>query len=366
MNKKAIFHIPFAINEDWPSASQIRPQKMIEAFRDIGYDLKIVMGKAADRKKTINEIKKEIKMGKKYEFLYSESSTMPTLLTEWHHLPLHPFLDFSLFKLCKKNKIPVGLFYRDIYWMFDQYKKDVSLLKRMISILFYRYDLKKYRKFVNILFFPSNKMFKYIKNYPISRMYELPPGVIKDKFFYKKIKKNNIKLLYVGGIGGLYDISKILIAVSTMKNIKLYVCTRKMEWEVYKHKYRNYLCNVEIFHISGKELDNLYKKSDIALACFDEVEYRNFAMPMKLFEYLSYGKPIIASKNTAVGDFVKKYKIGWCIPYKENSIKKVLENILSKPTLITNYRNNSKKIIVDNTWISRAERVSQVLTSKLK
>ena len=62
-------------------------------------------------------------------FLYSESSTMPTSLTEPHHMPTHPFLDFSFFYFCKRNGIKIGLFYRDIYWKFEIYKEKVHGIK---------------------------------------------------------------------------------------------------------------------------------------------------------------------------------------------------------------------------------------------
>lgn len=81
-------------------------------------------------KKSINKIKSLIEAGEKFDFCYSESSTMPTLLTEKNHLPSHPFLDFSFFKYLKKNNIKIGLFYRDIHWMFDFYGKGLNPIKR--------------------------------------------------------------------------------------------------------------------------------------------------------------------------------------------------------------------------------------------
>ena len=89
----------------------------------------VVSGYAKERKKRFDEIKTQVKNGVKFDFLYSESSTMPTILTEPHHMPIHPFVDFSLFRFCKKNGIKIGLFYRDIYWKFDIYKKTMHGLK---------------------------------------------------------------------------------------------------------------------------------------------------------------------------------------------------------------------------------------------
>ena len=160
--KRCIFHIPNYIDENRKSASNIRPLKMIEAFKQNGYIVDIVMGYAKERKNQIKKIKENIKNGIKYDFMYSESSTMPTLLTEKNHLPTHPFLDFSFMNFCKKNGIKIGLFYRDMHWKFDLYKINVSVVKRNVAILFYKYDLLRYRKLLDVL---------YQKKYMISKRY---------------------------------------------------------------------------------------------------------------------------------------------------------------------------------------------------
>lgn len=87
MEKRCIFHIPDYLDPDRASASQIRPRKMIKAFEQIGYRVDIVQGYGKQRKIKIEEIRRNVKYGVKYDFLYSESSTTPTLLTERHHLP---------------------------------------------------------------------------------------------------------------------------------------------------------------------------------------------------------------------------------------------------------------------------------------
>ena len=95
--QRMIFHIPMRINRERASASSIRPVKMIEAFERLGYEVILIEGNASQRKKRIKEIKHNIRKGVTYDFLYSESSTMPTLLTEKHHCPTHPFFRFLFF-----------------------------------------------------------------------------------------------------------------------------------------------------------------------------------------------------------------------------------------------------------------------------
>ena len=110
-NKYCIFHVPNYISQEAKVGSQVRPKKMIEAFKSLGYQVDVVMGYGKERKKQIKIIKKNIKKGYRYDFLYSESSTMPTLLTEKNHIPIYPVLDFGFMNFCKKQGLKIGLFY---------------------------------------------------------------------------------------------------------------------------------------------------------------------------------------------------------------------------------------------------------------
>ena len=172
--KRCIFHIPNYIDKTSKSGSSVRPQMMIKAFEEIGYHVDYVMGYGKERKSQIEKIKRNIRNGVKYEFLYAENSTTPTLLTEKNHIPKYPFLDFGFFKFCKKYGIKIGLFYRDVYWKFPLYKQGVSFGKRMVTLPMFYYDLKKYKRYVDILYLPSKRMKKYVDIPIICK--ELPPG----------------------------------------------------------------------------------------------------------------------------------------------------------------------------------------------
>ena len=101
--RRCIFHIPNYIDKTSKSGSSLRPQMMLEAFETIGYQVDYVMGYGEERKKAIGKIKQNIKNGIKYEFMYAENATIPTLLTEKNHFPRYPFLDFDFFAFCKKK-----------------------------------------------------------------------------------------------------------------------------------------------------------------------------------------------------------------------------------------------------------------------
>ena len=128
---KIIFHIPLPLDEIAQSGSRIRPLKMLSAFENLGFEVNIVSGYGKQRKTKIKSLINRIKKGEKFDFIYSESSTQPTLLTEKHHYPTFPNLDFNFFKFCKKNGIKISLFYRDIQWRFPFYGEGVNFWKKI-------------------------------------------------------------------------------------------------------------------------------------------------------------------------------------------------------------------------------------------
>lgn len=361
---KMIFHLPFEPDKTRLSASQIRPYKMINAFKNVGYEVVLVIGSAKTREGQIKCIKKRILNGEKFDFLYSESSTMPTMLTEPHHLPTFPFLDFGFFYFIRKSKIPIGLFYRDIHWKFKHY--NVSYIKKTVSSFFYRIDLFLYRKLVDVIFLPSIEMKEYISELSSSKILSLPPGSEKPNFDTGVQKnKDELKILYVGGLGELYNLELFLITLTKMNNINIQftICTRKTDYELVKDLYDQYLEfeNINLVHAGGEELKTLYGSHDLCCLFVKPSQYWEFAMPVKLFEYISFEKPILAVNNTAVGNYVKEKNIGWAIDYDTNQLKKFLKKIIKKEFDYSDLSNNLAKDAQANTWESRANYVANSL-----
>jgi glycosyltransferase involved in cell wall biosynthesis len=355
-----IFHFPLKIDPEAKSASGIRPLKMLNAFKEAGCHVIEITGYSNERAMKIRQLKNKIAKGLKIDFVYSESSTMPTLLTDPSHIPLHPFIDFSFFKFCKKINIPIGLFYRDIYWKFPIYKKQVGKLKRIIAKIFYHYDLMNYRKFITILYLPSLKMGACFDFFKSIKYDDLPPGSDIGISCHEKYTSRNkkINLIYVGGTGDHYKQQKLIDAMKGKDFINLVICTRKEEWEVYKNNYKlDESNNIVIEFLFGDGLKKIYYESDIAILFIEPTEYGIFAVPYKLFEYIAYHKPIIASEGTYAGEYVKKYNIGWTIPYDESALSELLIKIYNNQEELELKKRNIQDHAIVTRWIDRAYKV---------
>jgi len=341
---------------------------MRQAFEDLGYVVDVVWGSAAERKKLIHKIKKNVSNGMKYDFIYSESSTMPTLLTEPNHWPISPYIDFGFFDWAKKSGIPVGLFYRDIHWRFEHYKKHVSWFKAFIARIFYYLDLLLYHRLVDCLFLPSLKMLDNIPgSWSKDRVYALPPGgSILGQCTTATITPP-IKLIYVGGVlPPLYDLSSVFEGLKGIspRQVQLTLCCRETEWEKCKNQYR--LPTNSIIQVVHENEDDAIRKryisSDISLMLYGLCFYREFAMPLKLFEAIGYHLPIIANTGTAAGELVEQEGIGWVIKSNGQSFNSWLKFIIEHPEEIEKKREIVRKRAEFHTWQERAKTVARCLS----
>ncbi|PML80841.1 glycosyltransferase [Enterovibrio norvegicus] len=364
MTKKIIFHHPLPLNFNSPSGSGIRPVKMYNAFVSLGYEVDLVVGYSSERQAAIKRVLRNIQAGEKYLFCYSEASTMPLALTDIDHLPRSPFIDACFFKALKNNKIKCGVFYRDIYWKFDNTSPNsfTQKAKKWFAKFFYRLEVFTYKLFVDNVFVPSIKMGKYIPYIQKEKFIELNPGLVSNPFV-KKIKQENMQLLYVGGTTGFYNINLLIEVVGKhfSENIFLTVCTRPDDAAALKKTIPNIPDNVNVVSRSGEELLPLYEKADCACLYMEPSTYREFAVPIKLFEYVGYGKPVIASSGTWVGHFVSEQGLGWKIDYTESALRRFLQQLLSNPSLLCAFGESVREKAHLYSWENRCIEVERAL-----
>lgn len=350
-----IFHAPFDVGAyHSKSASGIRPQRMLEAFRDAGFDVFLVTGGVRERKVAIAEVKRQIRNGDVFDFVYSESTTKPHIFTGRYQYPLNPFFDYAFFRFCRKNNVPVSLFYRDVYWRFKEFREDLGVVKANILRPFYIYDLLQYKRAIDVLYVPSDGYAEQIPSGLRPPTALLPPGgeIVGE---VKEVPSQS--LLYIGGLGSHYTMHEAFSAVADDPTLSLTVCTREPEWDLVEESYQS-AANISVVHKSGQQLDSLYEEARYCLIFMESSEYRKFAVPFKLYEYIGRGKPIIASSGTYAGKVVEELGVGWTIPYDAQALADLLHRIENEPG---EYRETLTRLRLtreENTWEKRAQQVA--------
>jgi len=362
-----IFHHPGVLEPDGkPVAWRIRPFKMLAAFQALGYDVRVVLGNPRQRSTQIRGILAEIKAGKSFDFLYSENSLVPTLLTDASRLPLHPWLDYRLFRAVRKAGVPLGVFYRDIFWRFPAYREHLGLLKTAYAKLFLYLDLYAYQKWFDVIFLPSLKMLdQFPPRFRPKISVALPSGADPDCDACPRYSTGPLRLLYVGGIGQYYDLRNLWNAVLQLPDCRLTLCCRKEEWESFETKtwvQRDSPRNIDVVHVSGERLEALYRESHVLILTVGSHAYRTFAMPFKLFEYIAHRGPILCTAGTEAADFVKEKNAGIVVENSTEAIRKALENILYSPDVLQPIYHSLDALAISESWLERAKLVARSLT----
>lgn len=360
---RIIYHVPYPLVFDNPGGSGVRPVKMLRAFEQLG-EVWIVAGHSAERREAMRKVDEAIAEGTRFDLLYSESHTMPTTLTDPDHLPRHPLMDFAFLHRMRGHGIKVGLFYRDIYWRFPIYGKGLHPAKKQLALAMYRYDLLAYGRTVDRLYLPSLRMASHVPLPSRVPLAELPPGHdVSDA--PAAVAPSPLKLLFIGGFSEHYQLHELFAAVQQLPQVSLTICTRPNEWEAARPEYEQYLAeNITVVHRHGEGLRELFEQANVCVVSTKPSQYWTFAAPLKVYEYLGHGKPILASTGSLAGDFVQHHGVGWTVDYGRDSLRKVLQGLADDPARIEAARDSVLQVRSQHSWLRRAQQVVSDLTGR--
>lgn len=369
MIRKLLYLTYITLDETPTSGSSVRPLKMKEAFECLGLDLKVFGGinnNLVVRRQTVSEIKGLLKEWEP-DACYIEPPSGPMF---YHG-------DVRLIKTLHQIGVPTAIFYRDAYWKYPEYGNERPLLinEKMKQIIVKRMQLsqwKAFKKNIDLIYFPSMTM---AQGFDCPHKDMLPPGGFEPDATEKSKISKPVQFIFVGGAARNYGTFLTLEAMEKLNKsgvrAKLtYVCPEQ-QWTrlgIDKDKYADWL---ELIHTSGEEnLKPLYEKADVALLTAPRTAYRDFAVPVKLFEYMSYLKPMLVTDCIETAKVINDNKVGWVVEDNVDSLVKKLDEICNHPKAIERVRGNMAEARSNNLWRRRAEKVvcdlSQILEEKDK
>ena len=365
-----IFHAPFPLQPGRLAASILRPLAMRQAFADLGYRVMEVTGYAAQRRQAMRRVRAAIAAGAAPAFVYGENATIPNALTEPRHLPPHPLLDLSFFRDCQRAGVPVGIFYRDVYWRFPQFRKGINPILEAGLQATYRGELLAYQRLGIHLFLPSRAMGRHIPFLTPERASALPPGAPAveagggSRPTGGAPVAEELDLLVVGVRQDNYRLDACLRAVSQTPGTRVTLCVRQETWEETREHYAPLLPagRADVVHRSGSELLPLYERADLGVLFTEPNPYWDFAVPYKLYEYLAHELPVIAVRGTQTGRLVQEMGIGWVLEYDAGALSALLRHLREAPEEIEAVRRRMREVLPSQTWQARARQVAEELT----
>ncbi|MBS4190235.1 glycosyltransferase [Bacillus sp. FJAT-49705] len=364
--KSVLLYYPFEVAENANSGSKLRPKEILKAFQQWGarekVDILLLSGNSTARDALFEEWRAAGKLDNLW-FCYMENQTIPFWLTDKGHIPKKPFVDKKVMKYLKQRHVPIGVFYRDVYWKFDELYP-LKGVKKSVMKAIYRMEERFYNKYCRVIFLPSDAMGKYvdIQKEKIS----LPPGG-KDMKVVRKEKVSQISQgLYVGGINnedyGLFLLLDALELANKQEKVsELTVVCRKDEYKQLPEEKKARLTElgVEVKHVSGEALNDLYREMDFAYIPRFRSTYNDFAVPVKLVEYLSNGLPVVATYCQAQKEIIEADGYGIICEDKAEDMARAIQEMARNAA---NYRENIQNTFVQkHSWLARVEKVKEAL-----
>lgn len=370
--KNIIIYYPFTVASNPKSGSALRPVEMMKAFEAYAkkYELEMIVisGTSKERRVLWNKIVEE----KKHEqtlFCYSENQTIPLWLTDPGHKPQDWKIDKDVFQTLKNLNVPIGVFYRDVYWKFDELYS-LKGLKKFVMQTIYKMEEKFYEKYVHTIFLPSDAMGQYV-NIRTEKM-ALPPG---GRFAEIRVNTNEIqqpfKGIYVGGINNEdYGLPTLVEAYNLLNKEsvlgELIIVCREDEFSQLSKEDKEKINKdyISLKHVSGAELQQVYEEVDFAFIPRKRSIYNDFAVPIKLVEYLTAGLPIIATNCSAQEDFIQSGPYGVITTDDAEGLVQGMQAI--KPHFSTYKRNIQQSFLQKHAWNERAEQAAHALIGGIK
>lgn len=354
-----IFHAPYPMEPNPTAASRLRPLRMRQAFAEIGYHVIDMSGTTLERRRKLAALRRKLRQGTKPEFLYSENSTQPNVFATSVKSGFAPMLDNAILSLVHRHGIPSGVFYRDIYWKFAHAPAKTVIGK--LSPFFHRLDMRGYLRNNVHFFLPSEGMATYL-NLPNDAMFSaLPPAG--DSGRTMPLPTGPLRLFYVGGLGGHYRLDALFAALKQEPSIELELVTRPEQWKAALAQDSSLGSDqIHVHHLNSSELDPLYADTHIGILAVEPSDYRKFAVPAKLFEYISRGRPVLVTAGTEAARIVNKLDAGWQVNYGIADIAQILTFLKAHPEDVKQKARNARIAAQTNTWRDRARSVAEVLT----
>ena len=356
--KLKVLYITFTDFGELSSGSSVRPFRMYNALVNLGHEVKLLEGQQNRRKERQAKVK---------EILDWLDNNKPDIC--YVEPPSGPFfnqIDLSLLKKVYKMGVPIGLFYRDFYWKFSKWAwKGTPLWKQTILKMMHRRDLVAFRKYCDVVYFPSQECIKILESVNFRRVGVLPPGCNEPR---GEVKLGAREIFYAGGVREADGIDDLLIALDRInKNgfrVKFNLITKKEELVHLKNSELLKSDWIEIIEASGEALEPIYARCDLGVLPKKRHFYMDMAISVKVLECMSHGLPMISTDCPAMARFIQQNESGLICKEGADSIENAILEYYTNEELYHALLENVKKAALNNTWEKRVEQVISDLLNK--
>ncbi len=224
-----------------------------------------------------------------------------------------------------------------------------KFLLNILSKLFAKYEKFTCSKFDCIVtatphirdkFLQFNPNVIDIKNFPI--LDELNNDI-------EWIKRKN-KVCYIGGIAGNRGIKEIVKAMQYLDGVKLDLAGNFSEKnvEIEVKSYDGWQKTNELGFVSRNDISGILSTSKVGLVTLHPLISYQEALPIKMFEYMVAGIPVVSSNFLLWKEIVEGNNCGICVnPLDPKEIAKAINHIIDNPIEAEQMGKNGKKAVLE-------------------
>ena len=354
---KSVLYITYRNFGDVSSGSGVRPFRIYNAFINLGFEVKLLEGQQnlfKERKKKVAEISKWLD-NNTADFCYIELPTGP----------LFNRCDAQLIQKVHSKGIPIGIFYRDVYWKYPEWAwPEMNFLKKRTLIHMHKRDLKLFSKSCDCFYMPSKECLGLIPDKLFSHSDTLPPGCV---IVEKARTEMTRRIFYVGATRQADGIDDALVALDELNRegnrIEFILITPKTELEYLQRKDLLSADWITVAEGSGDALNQYYEICDLGIIPKKRHFYMDMAMSVKAFEFISHNLPVLTTDTPAMARFVTENKCGIVCRDNAKSIKEALLKYYSDENAFKEMKRSTYEAANNNTWEKRVEKIATDLMS---
>lgn len=347
----SVLYITYTNFGDVSSGSGLRPFRIYNAFLEMGYDVKLLEGQQnqfKERKKKVQRINRWLDDNTP-DFCYIELPTGP----------LFNRCDGKLIQKIHGKGIPIGIFYRDVFWMYPKWSwPDMSVIKRKLLIYMHKRDLRLFKRNCDIVYFPSYEVIDKFNAKQFNKTDVLPPGCEFAKAPDLTMKK---KVFYVGAVRSADGIDDALEAFDELdregNTIEFILITKKSELIHIRHQELLSAPWLTLAEGSGDELKQYYDQCDLGILPKKRHFYMDMAISVKTFEFIANSLPVLTTDCPAMSRFVKENECGIICNDNAKSIKNSLRDYYSDIERFRMLKKKTYEAARNNSWHNRIEKI---------
>ena len=310
--------------------------------------------KTFSQNRFLNFVLKRLNPWNNYKLMHREATTIEANIYHFHDLWINR-IGPKLKRLAHKPVV--------FYDAREPYAEDyLSYVKTRFSLALYlfaywldNWEKKKARHYDLVIANELNVQQNFAKALGENRSVVLYNYT--DRQLEKRITplhKKEYDLIYCGAISELRGALDILKAVKLIQKelpqIKVLFLGNyfpsALQDDMLKYLKENGLVDAVVLKnaVPYKEVARYYRASKIGLVVLHKVKTFEISMPIKLFEYMAFGLPVIGSDFGHIKDYIRKDNCGITVaPNDHTAIAKAAIRMLKDPDLYEQYSTNGRR-----------------------